>query len=152
MEEKKRDPFKPWWNAWFLTFNTNQSNPKLVYPLDTLWNYITNHISQFTIPVPGVKILKVKKEHAVEQGEKRHRYHLHAFLAIRSTGLLNLDYEKIKDFMEEQLRQVKGFKSIAFRHTIIRGYNSAENAREYLRKAPITPTKGKSKFAIIRNR
>jgi hypothetical protein len=145
----QRDPFKPWWNAWFLTFNTNQTNPELVYPLSLVYEYVITHIAQFVKPKPGVNILKVEQNSSIEQGPKYHRYHLHALVVVRSTGLLDLDYEKIRDFFVRQLGQVEGFKTIAFHHRIFKGYNAARNAEEYLKKAPIPVQRGRSKFNIL---
>lgn len=145
-----RDPNRPWWNAWYLTFNTNNTHKRFVYPLKLVFQYVASHIDEFVKdPAPGVRVLKVKQNSAVEQSPVMHRYHLHAFLAVRSTGLLDLDYYEIKRYFEKQLSQVKGFKSIAFYHKIIPGFNAAENARNYLNKAPIKANKGKSKFTLI---
>lgn len=143
-----KDPFKPWWNAWFLTFNTNQTNPDLIYPLSVVYEYFVTHLAQFTKPVPGVNILKVEQNSSIEQGPKYHRYHLHAVLAVRSTGLLNLDYKKIQNFFARQLSQVPGFKTLAFYHQIFKGYNASRNAEEYLKKAPIPVQRGRSRFTI----
>jgi hypothetical protein len=149
MPPRQFDPFKPWWNAWFLTFNTNQTNPELVYPLSVVYEYFVTHIAQFVKPKPGVRILKVEQNSSIEQGGKYHRYHIHAVLAVRSTGLLDLDYYKISEFFGLQLSQVPGFKTIAFHHRIFEGYNKVRNAQEYLNKAPIPIQRGRSTFRII---
>jgi len=144
-----KDDFAPWWNAWSLMWNTNSTNPKLIYPIQVVYDYMISHIADYVKPTPGVNILRVENMSAIEQSPRQHRYHIHSKLVILSTGLLDLDYDKMKAFMEKQLRQVKGFKSIAFYHTILAGYNNERNYEEYLKKNPIIARKGKSKFNLL---
>ncbi len=146
---KVYDPLSHWKSAWIVTINTNQNNPDLIEPLEIVWDYILEHITAFVYG--RGYIINVKEEHRVfEQGAKYHRIHMHTKVEIETNGIAYLDFVKITQFINRQLRQIPSFKGVYFNAALIKNYNNPMSIEEYLRKAPYLqrPTQ-KQRFQII---
>ncbi len=130
-----KDPLSVWKSAWLVTINTNQNNIKLIKPLKIVWDYITQHITQF-IYGRGYVDKVVETNRVIELSSKFHRLHLHTKLEITTQGFASLDYVKIKNFINKQLFQIPSFNGCYFNAKLIENYNQATLIQEYLEKEP----------------
>lgn len=133
-EERGKDPLAPWDNAFFITINTGTTIPELKEALNTVWNYIMKHANEFLVGRPGGRLLEVKEHHRVEVGKKYHKVHLHGSAVFRTTGIAFLDYYKVNTFINDNLRQIKGFKRCNFQAKLVKNYNQSRLIAEYIDK------------------
>lgn len=133
--KKEKDPLSLWKSAWLVTINTNQNNPGLLQPLKKVWDYITQHITSFVYGRGYIdKVIETNR--VIELSGKYHRLHLHTKLEITTRGFASLDYVKIQNFINKQLRQIPSFKGVYFNAKLIENYNQAMLIQEYLEKDP----------------
>lgn len=133
---KERDPLSPWKSAWLVTINTNQDNPRLIEPLHMVWQYILEHITTYVYGRGYVT--NVNETHRVIEISKKRRVHMHTKIEISTNGIAYLDYPKIVEFINKQMRQIPSFKGIYFNATLIENYNQATLIKEYTEKEPYT--------------
>lgn len=138
---KEHNPLSPWKSAWLVTINTNQNNPGLIEPLHMVWQYILEHITTYVYGRGYVT--NVSETHRVIEMSKSHRIHMHTKIEISTNGIAYLDFPKITEFINKQMRQIPSFKGIYFNATLIKNYNQATLIKEYTEKEPYT-TKIKS--------
>jgi hypothetical protein len=127
-----RNPYEPCNNTWFITINSNTHIPSMRQALEIVWRYVISHTNQFVYGRKGAKLLKVREHHAVEQGKKSHRIHLHGYFQVRTTGIAFLDYDKINEFVNVNLRQIPGFKRCNFQAKLMK--DQVQNAIDYIDK------------------
>lgn len=129
-----KDPLAPWDNAFFITIGTNSTNTALIEPLRQVWRYLVSHLTEFIYGRPGSRLISVKAGKAgVEIGAKYHRVHLHSQLIYRTLGISNLDFWKINEFVNLNLRKaVPGFKRVNFHARLQPNYNANRNLEDYI--------------------
>lgn len=132
--KKGKDPYEPWDNAFFITINTNTYYLELKPALKKVWDYITSHVSEFSYGRPGSKLISVKSHARIEIGKKYHKVHLHGNLVFRTTGIAFLDFYKLNEFINQNLRQIKGFKRSNFQAKLIKNYNQNAIIAKYIDK------------------
>lgn len=129
-----KDPYTPWDNAFLVTINTNTNLPGLGNALKNVWRYLVAHSGEFFYGYPGSSVLEVKQHHQIEVGKKYHKIHLHGTWIVKSTGIAMMDFYKVNEFINQNLRQVEGFKRANFQAKLIKNYNQARLIREYIEK------------------
>jgi hypothetical protein len=132
---KERDPLALWKQAWFCTINTNQNDPGLIRPLKIILDYIINHITSF-IYGRGFFESVIETNRVIEQGSRFKRIHLHTKIEITSRGIAFLDFVKINNFINRNLRQIPTFKGVYFNARLIKNYNHISNIEAYNAKDP----------------
>ncbi len=120
--------------AWMITLNTNSSEIKLSSPLRKTWKYIVEHMISFSYGLPGTKVITVKENSEIEVGHKYHKAHLHGFVEIVSMGLVSLNYSKIKEFVDTQLKRLKGYTGCHFDAQLVKNYDAPRRIKEYIEK------------------
>lgn len=145
----QKDPLSDWKSAWLITINTNQNNPNLIEPLRIVWQYIVDHIEFFCWGRGFITGKPLETNRVIELGSKFHRLHLHTKLEITTKGFANLDYVKIQNFINMQLRQIPSFKGVYFNAKLIKNYNQAMLIKEYLEKGPYQEESKQHGFKII---
>lgn len=128
------DPLAPWDNAFFITINTNTNLPGLKNALNICWKYFTSHGSEFFYGRPNSRFIEMKQHYAIEIGKKYHKIHLHGRIVARTTGIAFLDYFKVNDFFNKNLRQIPGFTRCNFQAKLIKNYNQSRIIQEYIDK------------------
>src|SRR5579872_2968698 len=131
-----KDPYAPWDNAFFITINSNSTDLGIINGLNELWKYFATHASEFFYGRPGAKVLYVKQFHRVEIGPKHHLVHLHGNYVVRATGIAFLDYDKLKDFFNDNLGKYGKFKGCNIQPKLIKNYNQQRLIEEYIEKSP----------------
>lgn len=132
----KRTELDPWKQAWLITINTNQADVKLIKPLRTVWQHIITNMVRFLKAKPGGKLLDTRENSAVEVGPKYHKIHMHSKLEVSSLGIANLNYPKIKEFINTQLARVN-VKGVHFNARLVKNYNQTQLIEEYLNKQKV---------------
>jgi len=136
--KKPKDPLSPWVSAWFVTIDPHQTDPGIITPLEITWQYILEHITAFTYG-RGYITRVVETLRTFEQGDKYHRIHMHTKVEISTNGIAYLDFVKITQFINRQLRQIPSFKGVYFNATLIENYNHSVQLKQYVEKAPFLP-------------
>ncbi len=123
--------------AWFITLNTNLTNPKFAKPLQKCWNFILENMTTFSFGDRGAKILSVKEQSKNEIGPKDKKVHIHGFVEIVSMGVVSLNYSEIKKFVDNQLRRLPGFTGCHFDAQLVKNYNAVQQIKEYINKQEV---------------
>ena len=131
---KGKDIMEPWDNAFFITINTNTNLPGLKEALQQVWNFMTKHISEFSYGRPGSRLISVKQHARIEVGKKYHKIHLHGTLVFKTTGFAFLDFYKVNEFVNRNLRQVPKFRKCNFQAKLIKNYNQNALITKYIDK------------------
>lgn len=131
---KGKNPMEPWDNAFFITINTNTNLPGLKEGLMQVWDFMSKHMSEFSYGRPGSRLLNVKQHARIEVGKKFHKIHLHGTLVFKTTGLAMLDFYKVNEFVNRNLRQIKGFRKCNFQAKLIKNYNQNAVIQKYIDK------------------
>lgn len=129
-----KDPYIPWANAFLVTINTNTNLPGLREALGDVWRYLTTHASEFFYGYAGSRVLEVKQYAQIEEGKKYHKIHLHGTLVVTTTGIAMMDFWKVNEFINTNLRQIPGFKRCNFQARLIKNYNQARLIKDYIDK------------------
>jgi|ERR1700742_4069326 len=143
------DPLAIWDNAFFVTINTNTNLPGLRQALNAVWRYITSHGSEFFYGRPGSRFIEMKQYHKIETGKKYHKIHLHGRLVARTTGLAMMDFWKVNEFINKNLRQIPGFKRSNFQAKLIKNYNQERILQEYIDKQHEESESEEGEFSLI---
>lgn len=130
-----KDYMAPWDNAFFITINSNSTDQGMIRGLNNVWSYLTSHASEFFYGRPGARILDVKQFHRVEIGPKHHLVHLHGSLVVTTTGIAFLDYGKVNDFFNINLRGYGRFSACNFQAKLIKNYNQQRIIEAYIEKS-----------------
>lgn len=151
-EEKKHDPMAPWLSQWFITYNTNRTEPDFIDVLEEAWNQITKDLRPYLYKYssPTIEITEIKEEHSIERGSTYHRIHLHSTLRVDSRGLSMLDYGKVHDELDALIKEMyednfsylpnyKEYKGGRFWARLVKGANTNRNIEKYLAKARLLP-------------
>ncbi len=132
--DPRKDPLGQWDNAFFITINTNTNLPGLDRGLEAVWKYMMSHAGEFLVGRPGGRLIEVKQHHAIEVGKKYGKIHLHGHAVFTTTGIAFLDYFKVNEFVNRNLRQIVGFKRCNFQAKLIKNYNANRLMAEYIEK------------------
>lgn len=151
-EEKKHDPMAPWLSQWFITYNTNRTEPDFIDVLEEAWNQILEDLRPYLYKYssPTIEITEIKEEHSIERGGKYHRIHLHSVLSVDSRGLSMLDYGKLNDHLDllikeiyednfKYLKDYREYKRGILWVRLVKGANTNRNIEKYLAKARLLP-------------
>jgi hypothetical protein len=130
VKEAKVKEAKVHLSTFLITVNSQIDDKKFIPRLrdsyDKFYAQITDYIKDKTDKV----ILKsISSESAIERGERRHAYHLHALLKIEHTGKIHMNLEKMRSFFD---KEVKGDGKNYFQVKYIN--DPTFNIREYFRK------------------
>jgi hypothetical protein len=131
----EKDPLSAHKQAWFVTINTNSSNTTLIGPLKLVWKHILSNITTFTYG-RGYITKVIETNQTVEQGKKFKRLHIHTKVEIQSNGIAYLDFVKIQQFINKNMRQIPSFKGIYVNAHLIKNYNQQELIDAYTGKDP----------------
>ena len=130
-----KDAMAPWYNAFFVTINTNTNLPGLREALARVWDHLVTHTAEFFYGRPGSRVLEVKRYAQIEEGKKFHKIHLHGTWIVKSTGIAMMDFWKVNEFINVNLRKmVPGFKRCNFQAKLIKNYNQNRVIEEYINK------------------
>lgn len=153
-EEKKRDPNAPWLSVWVLTYNTNRTSTRYIKILKMAWKEILRNLSKYTrtYSSPTITLTSVRELHTIERGGKYHKIHLHSNLEIESLGLTMLDYNLIKEDMDDIMHELymddyedredyQPYTQGYFNGIIVKNANAARKILAYLEKAPLLKIK-----------
>lgn len=136
---QRHDPLDDWESAWLITINTQSRDSKYVKAFKDAWKYIVSNMTSFIwSDVDGSRLFTVRNRPVIERGPKNKRIHIHDYLAISGRGLINLDYVKIRKYVNKALRKVdEDFKGVYFNAVLIKNYNASRIIARYLAKAPM---------------
>jgi hypothetical protein len=143
--DPKKDPLKEQYRAFHITINTNYTNQIIIGPLRKVYEYIIKHANKFLVGRPGGRLLEVKQYYNVERSTKQHRYHIHAYFTAKTLGFSLFDLNKLRTFVNTNLRQVQGFVRSNIRVQPLKLHFDLE---EYIDKDPIEEEGDKEKFEI----
>ena len=116
-----RDPLEPMTNVFFITINTNTYLPNLPQALKQVWQYMVTHIAEFIYGRPGSVLLEPPKvKYNIEIGHKFHKIHLHGRWILKTTGIVFVDLNKCRKFINDNLKQVPGFKRCNFLSELVK--------------------------------
>lgn len=94
-------------SKFFLTINSNQTDPKFIKLLKLSYNKFYDNLESFIKFLnqnEGIdKIASCDLEACVECGKINKRYHIHSFITIQHFTKLRLDQEKIRTFFCHEL-------------------------------------------------
>lgn len=94
-------------SKFFLTINSNQTDPKFIKLLKLSYNKFYDNLESFIKFLnqnEGIdKIVSCDLEACVECGKINKRYHIHSFITIQHFTKLRLDQEKIRTFFCHEL-------------------------------------------------
>jgi hypothetical protein len=147
---KEKDPYAPWLSCWFITYNTNRANDRLIPILEDAWQHILTNILDYLSAwsSPTIRVISVQERHALERGDKFHKIHIHSELKVDSEGMSMLDYTKVTNSMNQYIKDeyerlhhndedYQQYTVGKFHSRLIYGCNSARSIEKYLKKAPI---------------
>ena len=91
----------------FVTINSNRSDPEVVELLKSAYNGFVKNIFEF-LKYPGGtdqrdKIQKIDIDTALEQGSIKKRYHIHAYIKIQHKTKLQINMSKCRNYFKERL-------------------------------------------------
>ena len=128
--EPKRREAKVHLSSFLITINSQIDDKKFIGRLrdayDKFYSDIEGYIKDKT---EGVKLKSITSESAIERGERRRAYHLHALLKIEHTGKIHMNLEKMRSFFD---KEVKGDGKNYFQVKYIN--DPTFNIKEYFRK------------------
>jgi hypothetical protein len=146
--EPGKNPLKEQVRAFHITINTNYTGKEIIGPLRSVYEYVVTHVSQFLIGRPGGKLVEgsVSQYYNVERSVKQHRYHIHAYFTCKTLGFSLFDLNKLRTFLNTNLRQVKGFVRVNLRVDPIK---LQHDLLDYIDKDPINDEGDRDKFEVI---
>jgi hypothetical protein len=117
-------------STFLITINSQIDDKKFIARLrdayDKFYNDVEGYIKDKT---EGVKIKSISSESAIERGERRKAFHLHALLKILHTGKIHMNLEKMRSFFD---KEVKGDGKNYFQVKYIN--DPTFNIKEYFKK------------------
>jgi hypothetical protein len=98
---------------------------------------VVKHAREFVRGRPGSKLLSVKEYSNVERSTKFHKIHLHSYFTCVTTGISFIDLNRLRKFINTNLRQVPGFVRSNLWVQPIKSYNDDKAVTYYINKDPI---------------
>lgn len=116
-------------SRWFMTINSNRTEPEMVKRLKISYEALYKNIKRFiTFLKPGEdKIISIDDDPVIGVGKQLHRIHIHSLLTIKHRTKIHLDYDKIRTFLNRVMGMDVFFNAIAMKDTEI-------GIRKYLEK------------------
>lgn len=133
-----RDPLKPEYRGFHITINSCSSDIKLIEPLREVWSYVVKNLSEFLLGREGSELIGIPYEYNnVERSDKFHKIHIHSFLTCKTTGISFIDLNKLRFFINRNLRQIPGFVRCNVFVEILKEYNMRKALENYIDKDPV---------------
>lgn len=136
--------------GYYITIDPHSTSTIYVKALRSLWNYIRSHMADFLVGRVGGKLLQVvENSSTIERGTKFHRIHIHADFVTVTTGFSWFDLNKLKTFINKNLRQINGFVRANTKVVVKKAFNQQQFIDEYQKKDPLDEPEDKEDFEII---
>src|SRR5579871_3890846 len=140
-KERVYDPMAPWMSWWFITYNSNRTDERLIPAINAAFDFIVTHIDRYIRErsSPTVRLISVQEGgRTFERGDRYHRIHMHTNLRVYSYGLSDLDYKHMSHDMSTIIRQYfPQYTQGYLNGRIIENGNTLFKIENYLKKAPI---------------
>lgn len=139
-KEKVYDPMAPWMSWWFVTYNSNRTDERLIPAINAAFDFVVAHIDRYIkrdeYPIRLISVQEGGRTY--ERGDIQHRIHMHTNLRVYSYGMANLHYKHISRDMSTIIRQYfPEYTQGYFNGTIVENGNTLFKIENYLKKAPI---------------
>jgi hypothetical protein len=145
-----RDPHAMINRAYFITIDTHFPYVSIINPLRAVWKYMVSNLSEFLISqYKGVRLYEVQEYSNVERSKKRHSIHIHGYITTLSNGFCWFDLNKLKKFINENLKQIEGFVRSNVKVINNKGYSEKDHILNYSSKDAIKEERNGEEFEII---
>jgi hypothetical protein len=118
-------------SRWFVTINSNRTEKEMVRRLKLSYEGFYNNLKRFIkymkVNEGEEKVISITDDPVIGIGKMYHRIHVHSLITIKHRTKLQLDYDKIRLFLNRAMGMDVFFNAIAIRDSDI-------GIRKYLEK------------------
>jgi hypothetical protein len=124
--------------GYIMTIDSHSTNKAFIPALRAVWNYISKHLSEFLVGRVGGKFIQaIENSSVIERGKKFHRIHIQADFVTVTRGFSWFDLNKLKTFINKNLKQIPGFVRANTRVFLKKAFNQQQFIDAYQKKDPL---------------